>query len=673
MRKIFLFIALLPFFLLQSVFSTEISCNSAPLIGAQVIIEHGQSAEEIDALFATLQKSNMTVCRIRMFEAYMHDGNGNWNFAEFDEAFRAAERHHIKVLATLFPMVEFTNIGGFKFPDSETHLASVANYIAHVVPHFSNYKSFAGWVLMNEIGSGRAPFGKPLTDAKFTEWKNRDIVKSFDANGRPIMPFYEERFLVDYNTWYLQWLKSEVRKYDSNSHLHVNTHAIFDTYGEYNFTKWRGILDSFGGSAHASWHFGNFTRNNYHYAMAANSEILRSGAGNKPWLMTELQGGNNIWSGGNPMCPTAREIEQWMWTVIGTGGKGLIFWSLNGRTAGIEAGEWALLDLQNKPTERMEAAAKIAKVVQQHADFLSIAKVAESGVNILYTRESLWAERRAETVGATYAGRKPGAAMKSVIGFYEAFGQLGIQANIKCVDEFDFTTTDNRGKVIVLAHQIALSAEYATKLETFVKSGGLLVVEGLTGFYNQHMQLQLSVNNPFLAVLGGNLKDVKMHANQPYLRFQNLKSTLPVHWWQGTIDSKESKAISENSDGHILATVNELGHGKVIWLPSLVAIEAHETQNFEPLMQFVSEFISPVLFENVLTFAKPYKGLLMQQLENGGKKLIVLINKSDKNQSVRFNKSPLSFISVFSEPQKVFRNTIKIQPEETLVLELSNP
>lgn len=85
------------------------------------------------------------------------------------------------------------------------------------------------------------------------------------------------------------------------------------------------FLNSLGGSAHPSWHFGFFERDEYALAMSANSEILRSGAYAIPWFMTEIQGGNNTYSGYKPFCPTKEEIEQWLWIIIGSGGKGGIF------------------------------------------------------------------------------------------------------------------------------------------------------------------------------------------------------------------------------------------------------------------------------------------------------------------------------------------------------------
>ena len=99
--------------------------------------------------------------------------------------------------------------------------------------------------------------------------------------------------------------------------------------------------------------------------MAADCEILASGAGEIPWLMTEIQGGNNVYSGFNALCPTQEEIKQWLWVILGSGGKGGIFWSLNARASGFEAGEWALLDFQNHPSDRLLAAAEVSNRIHK--------------------------------------------------------------------------------------------------------------------------------------------------------------------------------------------------------------------------------------------------------------------------------------------------------------------
>ncbi|MEO8616803.1 MAG: beta-galactosidase, partial [Luteolibacter sp.] len=68
-----------------------------PFVGAQVFIEPGQTPEQIDGWFALLEQHDMTFCRIRMFETYMHTADGKWDFSLFDQAYRAAEKHGVKI------------------------------------------------------------------------------------------------------------------------------------------------------------------------------------------------------------------------------------------------------------------------------------------------------------------------------------------------------------------------------------------------------------------------------------------------------------------------------------------------------------------------------------------------------------------------------------------------
>jgi len=340
--------------MLLNVTSAQISPADVPMIGAEVFIEPGQTPQEIDTWFKRMKQAGMTITRIRLFERYMRTPDGKWDFSLFDEAYKAGEKYGIKIYGNLFPATPFTDVGGFKFPRDEQHLKSIADYIKNLVTHFRQFKSSYGWVPINEPGSGGLP-KNDFAKEKFEAWKKIQPVSQYNSKGYEHFDFAEERFLIDYNIWFLKWLTDEIHKYDPDSPVHVNNHAIFQNAAEYNFPEWRKFLTSLGGSAHASWHFGYFSRDQYAVAMSANSEILRSGAGNIPWLMTEMQGGNNTYSGYNALCPTKEEIGQWLWTTIGTGSKGAIFWCLNPRASGVEAGEWAMLDFQNNPSDRMKS------------------------------------------------------------------------------------------------------------------------------------------------------------------------------------------------------------------------------------------------------------------------------------------------------------------------------
>jgi len=654
----------------DSILIAQITKDSLPVVGAQVFIEPGQTPEEIDRWFRTLKENQMPLCRIRMFESYLKKKDGSWDYRLFDEAFKAADKYGIKVLATLFPYTEKTDIGGFKFPRDEQHLQSIAEYIQHLVPHFKQFKSLYGWVLINEPGSGSVPDNE-FAREKRKEWRMKNSSKEFTAKGYPVlMDLNEQRFLMDYNTWFLKWIAAEIRKYDPDSHLHVNNHAIFDQAAEYNFPEWRSFLNSLGGSAHASWHFGYFDRSRYALAMSANSEMIRSGAGPLPWIMTEIQGGNNTYSGNAPFCPTAEEITQWLWVILGTGGKGAIFWTLNPRSSGIEAGEWALLTFQDQPSDRLDAAGQVIRTIRKDPDLFSNAREIDSGINILYVRQSLWAEKvMARPSVPDYEGRNTGAVMKSSLGYFEALSEMGINCNLKAFEEFDFNQDDYTGQVIILANQIAVPDACVPLLEKFVSEGGKLIVDGLTAFFNEDLHNTMGTGFLFEKLFGGNISEFKLVGNLFDLELDGQE--LPAHLWRGTIFNQTGKA--ESSEGRdVYASRHSFGRGEVLWVPSLLGLGGRIAGNYQPLCEMLQQELPLDTFP--VRFAGHMPGLLMKTLRSGGSLITVVISKSPVEQHV-----PLIFSQEKKKASLLFANkgshlpedgtTIEIQPEETLVIQ----
>lgn len=644
--------------------------NDTPVFGAQIFIEPGQTPLDIDTWFRLLKENGLKTTRIRMFESYMHKTDGSWDYALFDEAFKAAEKYGIKVYATIFPYTEKTDIGGFKFPRDNAHLQSIAQFIEKLVTHFAQFKSMYGWVLINEPGvSGTIPW-TDFTKAKYKEWLQKNPPKDFVENGYPVLvELTDQRFLLDLNTWYLNWLADEIRKYDTQHVLHVNNHAMFQNCAEYNFPEWRKFLTTLGGSAHASWHFGYFKREQYALAMSANSEIVRSGAGELPWIMTEIQGGNNTYSGNAPFCPTNYEIAQWMWITVGTQGKGGIFWSLNPRSSGIEAGEWAMIDFQDKPSDRLLAASDVTRAIDANADLFANAREAESGINILYARQSLWAEKKmAAPSQQNYEGRLAGGVMKSALGYFETLSELGVNCNFKEFGEFDFSKADYSGTVIILAHQLAMPSEYAAKLETFVSRGGKLIVDGLTAFFDDNLHCTMKTGFPFAKLFGGNISEFKAVDNLFDVRIGSF--AIPAHLWRGFIRNETGKVIS-TVDGEPVAIRNQYGKGETIWIPSLLGLGARMEGN-QQLANFLSNELSQSLKQSPVLFKQQQKGLLMKTLQSGNSWITIVVNKSGtvKQVPVSLNNKKLKATILYANRNgTVNSETIAISPEETIVIE----
>jgi len=644
--------------------------SDVPVFGAQIFIEPGQTQEDIDTWFRMLKKNGLKTTRIRMFESYMHQPDGTWDFSLFDLAFKAADKYGIQIYCTIFPYTEKTDIGGFKFPRDEAHLQSIALFIEKLVTHFSPYKSMYGWVLINEPGvSGNIPW-TDFTKAKYQEWLLKNPQSEFVKNGYPILvELTDQRFLLDYNTWFLNWIATEIKNWDTKHVLHVNNHAMFQNCAEYNFSEWRKFLTTLGGSAHASWHFGYFKREQYAMAMSANSEIVRSGAGELPWIMTEIQGGNNTYSGMAPFCPTKNEIAQWMWITIGTQGKGGIFWSLNPRSSGIEAGEWAMLDFQDQPSDRLHAVAEVSNVIDSNSELFANAREVESGINILYVRQSLWAEKKMASPSVqNYEGRLVGGVMKSALGYFETLSEMGINCNLKEFGEFDFSKDDYSGSTIILAHQISVPSEYAPKLEAFVSKGGKLIVDGLTGFFDDNLHNTMKTGFPFAKLLGGNISEFKAVDNLFDVKIDQL--TLPAHLWRGFIRNTSGKVIS-TVDGDAVATRNQFGKGETLWIPTLLGLGARLGGN-EKLAQLLVQELKPNFSKAPYSFASQQKGILMKTLQSGSSLLTVVVNKSKDLKRVVLNttdKVKKSTLLFADKKGTVSGQILSISPEETMVIE----
>ena len=426
------------------------------------------------------------------------------------------------------------------------------------------------------------------------------------------MDFDKEAFLVDHTTDYLGWLSAQIRQYDPDHELHVNNHQIFDNIAEYDFPAWREHLTSLGASAHASWHFGYFRREQYAVAMSANCHIVRSGAGPIPFWVTELQGGNNTYSARKPFCPTADEITQWMWTSLTTGISGLIFWSLNPRAVGGEAGEWGLVNFQNGPSDRLLAAREVIRTLHTHPEVFGNLEPAASDIALIYLRESLWAEKKVQLGDLddpTFEGRHQGGVIKSVLGIYEMLLENGIDPQLAEFGEYDWTRPSYKGKTVILANQVCLPSRSWEALRQFVAKGGKLIAEGLTGYYDEDMRCRFQTGFPLEDVFGGCLEESKCTPGD-----FTLEGGLPVHLWASTIHP-----------GSVTSLHHNYGKGQVFWLPSCIGLGARRAADYGPLAQTLLPELA-ALPEIRLQQALP--GVLVQRFRAGGREGALVVNKS---------------------------------------------
>lgn len=643
-----------------------------PLIGAQVFIEPGQTKEQIRGFFRTLREQQMEVCRIRLFEGHMRRPDNTWDFSLYDTAFAAAAENGIRIFGTLFPATDVNDIAGFRFPSSQQQFEAVGEYLKNVVSHFKDQPALYAWVLQNEPGLSnlRLPENNEFLRRKFAEWKYERPNPDYD-NGYLKLSFRTEAFIRHITTWYLNWISSQIDRYDDCGHYrHVNPHQIFETLPEYDFKSYEQFLSSLGISMHMSWHFSNFDRRQYPLGMAMMSDIIRPNARHNPFWITELQGGNVTFSGQVPLCPTKEEIAQWLWTGISSGAEGVIFWTLNQRGSGKEAGEWGMIDFQGHPSDRLTMAGEVIKSVRAHKDFFREATPVKADITFIYNVESFFVARRYDAVKATRStaseGRRGDAMMRSMIPAYEALSSLGVSPQICDLENYEWNPATAQGRVAIFTDVLAIASHQWERIRRFTQAGGTVIFTGLTGFYDENSHCIMQTGFPFKEMLGGDLSEYK-HLGETFgLTLDDPQMTLPAHMWKGIIRPYTARIAGRDGDD-VVATVNHYGKGTAVWLPSMVELGAVLSDRPEGLTHWLEYHTHEQIEGLDFAFATPQRDVLMQTLASGQRRMTVFVNKSGETRHIGLiNRSGLRPERIFGSAE-LKGHTLTIAPEDCSV------
>ncbi len=613
-----------------------------PLLGAQIWIEPGQTPEQIGHWFKTLADKQMPVTRLFMMWNYLEPQSGEWDFSLYDQAFRAAEKYDVKIVATLTAHHGPAHRGfyyqsqGGSIVSSREQMQQAEVYIAKVVGHYKNSPALDTWMLMNE--PGQPPSGDPLAVERFRTWLKDKYQTVSALNAAWMTNFasfpeieYDSRWaggsftwpvsFIDWYTfwrehlaWHLDWVAEKIRQSDPVHPIHVNPHALVGNLARlsYDLPKWRGFLSSLGASIHPAWHFGLLEREQFALGVSYVCDLIHGSSEPNPFWVTELQGGNNLYSSTRPLCPTPQDIAQWVWTGVGSGADRVIFWLLNARAQGGEAGEWSLLDFQGRPSERLETAGEIAKVIRQHGDFFANATPIQLPISIILSLEAMTLQERDKK--DDYIGRGENAHVQSALAFYQALQELGIPARIKHIHDFDWQAKSLESQLAILPHVSALTPEQAKDIAAFVNNGHAVLITGLTGFYDAGAKCWPLDKYPLEDLMGATLKEVRLVDEKCELSLQNPAINLPVHLWIGEIDNYRAQVIGQQNDW-ITAIRNKAGKGEAIWIPSMIGLGAWQGDN-GPLAELTKTLVAPFRKNLPFKFSSHQPGCLLRVLQN---------------------------------------------------------
>jgi beta-galactosidase len=593
--------------------------------------------------------------------SYLEPAPNQWDFSLYDTAFRAAEKYHVRIIATLTPSGPPPFDGGdgnqgVGILPSEQSRRLAAAYIAKVVQHYRNSSALDTWLLVNE--PGQPPAANAAAVDAFRTWLAQRYLSIGNLNstwGTAYTGFAEaepprsaegwnrnleldwREFWEGYQTAQLHWLADQVRLNDRIHPLHMNPAGLISNLAGLsdNLPAWRSFLDTLGCSIHPAWHFRLLDRDRYALGVSYINDLVRGSIEPKPYWVTELQGGNNIYSSPRPMEPTSQDIAQWVWTSLGAGADRVIFWLLNARREGVESGEWSLLDFEGNPSARLTTAAAIARIVHEHEAFFSQAHPYRSPVTILLSLETMTFEEVYHEEDDP--ARTQDAHILEALGFYEALSRLGPPPRIKYFDDYDWSGDATEHRVAILPDVRELTADQIRSLQAFVSHGNTLLITGLTGFYGPHAKAWPLAGFPLATVTGGKLKEVHLRTTTPEVSLNVPPDTkLPSRFWVSTTVPVSAKIIGQQDGEAIALEQDSPGGGRVIWIPSPIGIGAW-LSDAEPLAKYLQAILPDALGAATFAFSQPEKGCLLRTLENSGTYVTVITNGTAEAKSCAMN------------------------------------
>jgi len=662
----------------------------APQLGAQIWIEPGQTPREIDAWFARLESSRMPVARLFMMWSYLQPSAKEWDFTLYDAAFRAAEAHHVGIVATLTPSGYPLHLGGdgtqgVGVTRTAALKAASEDYIRRVVRRYRTSPALDTWLLLNE--PGEPPSASPLAVDAFRAWLGKrytsiaalniawgtdfrafsDVTPPSGRNSWNMTgPIDWTTFWREFQTQQLGDMAAAVRAEDPRHPLHLNPHALVSNLAELsdNLPAWRAFLDTLGCSIHPAWHFGPLTTDRFALGVSYVNDLIGGSIEPKPHWVTELQGGNNISSSTRPMNPTAEETAQWVWTSLGAGARRVIFWLLNARRSGVEAGEWSLLTFQQQPSRRLEISSRIAAVLDDHAELFKHAQPARPPVTLIFSLETLTYE--AAFARNDFPGRDRNAQLLELLGIYESLARLGPPPAIKHFDDYAWEATGER-RVAILPDVRVLTQPQIERLRRFVSNGNTLLVTGLTGFYDPYGKAWPLAGFPLSRVTGGELKEVSFVKDI----FPFGLAELPSHLWFSTITATSGRAISMR-DGEVTATDWRMpGAGRVIWIPSPIGLGAW-LKDPAPLARFFRQAVPEAYGALPFRFHEPGHSCVVRVLRSGDAYVTVVANGAAKSTVCTLEHSQTARPDVLWGEAPKFapgQTEFLLEPKSTTVLE----
>lgn len=354
-------------------------------------------------------------------------------------------------------------------------------------------------------------------------------------------------------------------------------------------------------------------------------DLVRAGSRGKPFWHAEAQAGP-LWMQpqviGRPRedgrIADAEDVRLWNMISIAGGATGIMYPRWRPLLDGPLFGAFGAFGMDGSVTPRAEMAGKVARWANANPDLWKSRPV-RGEVGILWVPESQIFNYVQQGSTEHYA--------QSIRGAYQGFFDNNIQA--------DFVHIDHIGEypLVYLPYPIHLKPGTCELLDAYVRSGGILVSEGLPAYFGERGKVGTVQPSAGLDVLFG--------ARESYVEFtpdllENYSmtvhgKTVPARYFIQEYELGGGRGAGLHQNGHIGAVENSEGNGKTLLIGSFpgAGYFKHPTAQAREFFAGLLDWAGVV---RTLTVSEP---LIKARLHRGaGGAVLYLINPTRKQLPV---------------------------------------
>ena len=573
-------------------------------IGSEYFLNRTDTQQYVEKQFELMHATGLTLVRIFVIWDDVERVPGVWDFSHYDWIYDAAAKNGIQIAATLCPEDPPGWAGKTTFYHNRVNLNDPANrataevYLRKVVERYKDNPAQGIWLLMNEPAKYDT---EPTTFHAFGDWLRAKYGTVGNLNQvwfQQLKQFSDvtiteaqlENYWVDYTAiidWrafnvdnlinQLEWVRKQVLAIDPNHPVHFNvTRPLGDADGQDAWME-KKIQDIVGMSMH--WTMEATTpEKDYGELYAYRLDVMGAASvaqPQKPLWVTELQGGPVVYSGQFALTETPGELARWVWDAYGAGSRAVIFWLWNPRVTGTEAGEWSLVSLDGTPSVRVPAVKAIADTLQKN-QWLNDAHPQPAKVAILYNRES--------QVLMSVDGRRQhreDEVENSLRGCYLALHRAHVPTDFVDLDQLKSGELQ-KYDVLYAPYSYAMDDAAIAALKTYVRQGGTLWADGLTGWKDATGSIRPTIPGGLMDLFGVEAKDLyPLQPDHPYS--VTAENEQGGELWNLPLELKGGEVVLSTPDGKPFEVKHSFGKGHVIYFESAVSL-AYDMR-FNPVVQ----------------------------------------------------------------------------------------